>query len=193
MHLVGAGVQDLGLFGVLPIKEAKPSIPNDNIVTFYKTTEGAEPGYYKVQIQGGISVELTATTRAGVHKYTFPQDGHRTIYLMAGYILERNKEHHAQCIFSSNNTFEASIVTRGSFGDRVGGLRTYIYAEWKDEVVSKGVWNDSFLSSGASASGNNTGGYLVVKNNFTLYVGISYVSVANAKQNLYQETFLKPF
>ena len=52
--------------------------------------------------------------------------------------------------------------------------------------MSKGVWNDSSLSAGTTASGNNTGAYLVVQNNLTLYVGLSYVSAANAKQNLYQ-------
>ena len=34
MHLVGAGVQDLGIFGVLPIKETKPSVPKDRLISF---------------------------------------------------------------------------------------------------------------------------------------------------------------
>lgn len=49
------------------------------------------------------------------------------------------------------------------------------------------------MSEGSEASGNNTGAYLVIQNNITLYVGLSYVSVENAKQNLYEETKLNPF
>jgi putative alpha-1,2-mannosidase len=38
MHLVGAGVQDMGIFGVLPTKSngKKPSIPKDPLILFYK-------------------------------------------------------------------------------------------------------------------------------------------------------------
>ena len=38
LHLVGAGVIDLGIFGVLPTKahDKKPTIPGDNKVLFFK-------------------------------------------------------------------------------------------------------------------------------------------------------------
>lgn len=49
MHLVGAGVIDMGIFGILPKKaDKKPTIPKDEKVLFYKESEFAEPGYYKV-------------------------------------------------------------------------------------------------------------------------------------------------
>jgi len=38
MHLVGAGVADLGVLGILPIKNKKISIPNDPLVVLYKST-----------------------------------------------------------------------------------------------------------------------------------------------------------
>jgi len=52
MHLVGAGVIDMGIFGILPTKgsDNKPTIPGDNKVLFYKESEFAEPGYYKVDL-----------------------------------------------------------------------------------------------------------------------------------------------
>jgi hypothetical protein len=37
MHLVGAGVIDMGIFGILPKKiDKKPTIPKDPLVIFYK-------------------------------------------------------------------------------------------------------------------------------------------------------------
>jgi hypothetical protein len=38
MHLVGAGVADLGVLGILPLKSNKVQIPNDPEVTLYKST-----------------------------------------------------------------------------------------------------------------------------------------------------------
>jgi putative alpha-1,2-mannosidase len=36
MHLVGAGVLDLGILGVLPTKDKRPKIPNDRLIWFNK-------------------------------------------------------------------------------------------------------------------------------------------------------------
>lgn len=42
MHLVGAGVLDMGIFGILPKKaDKKPTIPKDEKVLFYKESEFA--------------------------------------------------------------------------------------------------------------------------------------------------------
>ena len=41
---------------------------------FSHADEIAEPGYYSVILKDyGIRAELTATERAGIHKYTFPK------------------------------------------------------------------------------------------------------------------------
>lgn len=39
---------------------------------YNKSSERAKPGYYKVEFQSGIKAELTASTRVGFHRYTFP-------------------------------------------------------------------------------------------------------------------------
>lgn len=87
MHLVGAGVLDLGILGILPTRDKKPRIPKDRVIWFNKLEEEAEPGYYKTKIQGRIGVELTATLRAGLHRYNFT--GQTTFYVMAGYLLKK--------------------------------------------------------------------------------------------------------
>ena len=52
LHLVGAGVLDMGIFGILPMKgyDKKPTIPGDDKILFFKESEYAEPGYYKVDL-----------------------------------------------------------------------------------------------------------------------------------------------
>ena len=49
-----------------------------NVVTdrklYSKDKESASPGYYQVMLDRyNIKVELTATERSGLHKYTFPE------------------------------------------------------------------------------------------------------------------------
>ena len=41
---------------------------------YLKDSEEASPGYYKATLANGIQAELTATSRAGMHRYTFPKD-----------------------------------------------------------------------------------------------------------------------
>jgi hypothetical protein len=38
MHLVGAGVADMGILGILPIKSRKLQVPKDPSAVFYKST-----------------------------------------------------------------------------------------------------------------------------------------------------------
>lgn len=56
MHLVGAGIIDMGIFGVVPTIDHKhretPPIPSYNYtIPFSKEDEIAEPGYYSTLLQ----------------------------------------------------------------------------------------------------------------------------------------------
>ena len=71
-HLSGTGCPDLGDFLVTPgIGRVEP-LPLDH------KNEKASPGYYKVVFpEQGITAELTATERVGVHRYSFNGPGER--------------------------------------------------------------------------------------------------------------------
>ena len=61
---------------------------------FSHSDETSEAGYYKVKLQDyNILAELTATTRVGVHRYTFPKtdQAHIILDLMAGIYNYNNK------------------------------------------------------------------------------------------------------
>ena len=50
--------------------------------------EIAKPGYHKIHLDDyGITAELTATTRVGMHRYTFPQSSESTIIFDSGAFL----------------------------------------------------------------------------------------------------------
>jgi predicted alpha-1,2-mannosidase len=81
-HFSGAGHSDLGDFLVQPIsgdvklEPGEIDAPHSGYRSrFHHETEKAEPGYYSVTLDDyEVRAELTATTRVGVHRYTFPAD-----------------------------------------------------------------------------------------------------------------------
>src|ERR1700741_346527 len=81
-HFSGAGHSDLGDFLVQPIagdvklEPGEIDAPGSGYRSrLHHETEKAEPGYYAVTLDDyGVRAELTATTRVGVHRYTFPAD-----------------------------------------------------------------------------------------------------------------------
>ena len=79
-HFSGSGHSDLGDVLTVPIAGDVRLDPGDGEKPlsgyrsrFSHDTERAEPGYYAVTLSDyGVHAELTATTRVGLHRYTFP-------------------------------------------------------------------------------------------------------------------------
>lgn len=83
-HFSGAGHSDLGDVLIMPAIGAASDVKLDPGSVdqpasgyrqrFSHDTERASPGYYAVTLaDSGVRAELTAGTRVGVHRYTFPQ------------------------------------------------------------------------------------------------------------------------
>lgn len=80
-HLSGTGIGDYGDILFMPVVGEKPLIagtaenPDEGYRSrFSHEKESARPGYYQVLLQDdSINVELTATLRAGLHRYTYPK------------------------------------------------------------------------------------------------------------------------
>ena len=100
MHLVGAGVIDMGIFGVQPTQSngKKPTIPKDETIKLLKYTEKAVPGYYKVTLDSNITAELTTTQRTGAHRYQFKNGGTSNINFMTGYLLDKTGKRNSSTV-----------------------------------------------------------------------------------------------
>ena len=93
-HFSGTGHSDLGDFLIMPTVGTLKLNPGtaDQAHSGYRSAfshdrETAEADYYKVKLDDyNILAELTATTRVGVHRYTFPKsdDAHIILDLMSG-------------------------------------------------------------------------------------------------------------
>lgn len=146
--------------------------------SFNKETEKASPAYYTVFLKDyGVEVEVTSTLRAGFHKYTFDDNEAHTILFDLGHANHRVDEW--QIRQKSQNTLEGF--------QRTGGDKIYFSA-----VLNEDVGELLTVSPGES------NGYAMLKLHaknkpVTLKIGLSFVSTANAKENLQQEIGEKNF
>ncbi|MBS1797795.1 MAG: GH92 family glycosyl hydrolase [Acidobacteria bacterium] len=78
-HLNGTGIPDYCDILLMP---TVGEVNFDNFKSgFSHTNETATPGYYSVRLDNGVTAELTATERVGLHRYTFPQSDKANIVL----------------------------------------------------------------------------------------------------------------
>lgn len=81
-HLSGTGRSDLMDVMLMPHTGAPKLSPEEYTSAFSHADEVASPGYYKVLLKDhGVTAELTATPRAGFHRYTFPADSAANVIL----------------------------------------------------------------------------------------------------------------
>ncbi len=93
-HLSGTGIGDLCDISMMPAVAAvdfntQPEDPKkaSYAATFQHEKESAGPGYYSVQLDNGIKVELTAARHAGVQRYTFPEGAQKFVLLDLGFAI----------------------------------------------------------------------------------------------------------
>ncbi|WP_345952514.1 GH92 family glycosyl hydrolase [Mucilaginibacter sp. PAMB04168] len=81
-HLSGTGIADYCDILFMPTT-GLPKLQNTAYKSgFKKANEEASPGYYKTILDKyKVEVELTATTRAGLHKYTYPSTNQANIII----------------------------------------------------------------------------------------------------------------
>lgn len=90
-HLSGTGVPDYADLLITPVCGAYPNVPKYRDAqgygaTFSHAQEKAEPGYYQVELLNqGITAELTATLRSGIHRYTFHSEESKYIVVDLDY------------------------------------------------------------------------------------------------------------
>ncbi|NOS71032.1 MAG: glycoside hydrolase family 92 protein [Verrucomicrobia bacterium] len=202
-RLSGTGATDGGHFLVMPAIEAvQPKLFCKGQTTrFSHSEELASPGYYAVKLpQIGTLVELTATARVGVHRYTFSEG--RTPHLMIDVMnaLGGRKSREGNLLVRPEaNEVEGSVRTFGTFAGRYGGIKVYFVARFSQPFATFNTWqNDKVFPGQKAAEGEGVGvdlGFAATNQPqvITLKVAISHVSIENARANLDTEAGTKSF
>jgi predicted alpha-1,2-mannosidase len=194
-HLSGTGIGDLGDISFMPttgpVKVFKGSIKDlqsGYTSLFSHKDEVVKPGYYKVKLKRyDIGVELTASTRVGMHKYTFPasKDAHVVIDLQEGIGWDRPMETYIKQV--DKNTICGYRFSKGWAVDQ----RIYFTAVFSKPIKTFAVYDSTANAPGAELKGIKVKGvvsFSTTKGEVVYAkVGISPVSAENAMLNIKTE------
>ncbi len=194
-HLSGTGATDLGDILVLPYAD----MANKQLNSFDKANEEASAGYYKTKLnQGQIEVELSATKRVGLHKYTFADGADRNVKFDLGHTLMNNngKSLKNKVEVVDEHTIRGRKTSTGWFqGQDHQGQDIFFYAKF-NQPIAKAMLGEQDLEptremrDGAVYSGDDLTAYLnfgTGEEPIEIRVGISPVNWQGAQKNLEAE------
>ncbi|MCL4482207.1 MAG: GH92 family glycosyl hydrolase [Bacteroidetes bacterium] len=150
--------------------------PEDYCSAYSHKNESAHPGYYQVYLERyGVNAELTSTLRCAFHKYTFRDGQSKKLIVDLSHSNERvrgweiNQE--------GENVFKGFQQT---------GEKMYFYAVVNHKIKNIESWkNDKHEISVVNFADSS--------NPLEIQIGFSFVSIANAKENLEKEMLGKSF
>ncbi len=192
-HIDGAGCNVSGDVPFMPTTEAVVSAPPASgerySATFTHNHESAEPGYYSVQLGSGIHVELTATLRSGFARIQYPKGQRQTLLVETGTDIQTVYDAQAQVVGPNE---VAGWVKGGHFCNVLSSTYiVYFVAQFSRPVSGFGAWQGNVTSGARLARGSQSGLYLEFPpasgTELLVKVGLSYVSVANARTNIAAE------
>lgn len=213
-HLSGTGIPDLGDFLIMP-SVGKPEFVSGTVqkkdkdgntfyiqdpdsgysTKFYHKDETAKAGYYSILLrEHNVKVELAATERAGILKFTFPKTDSANIMMDLAHVLQWNVKW-SNVRAESNTLVTGYHLVNGWAKER----HLYFAARYSKPyddfgIIQNGkkvIYNTARFRSRFEAANPNLQYYTSysTKENEVILVkiGISAVSSANALMNLDKE------
>lgn len=208
VNLSGVGCPDLGVILTMP---TTGDLETDHIK--YGSTysnETAKPGYYAVELdEYKVKTEVTATTRVGVSKYSFPK-GQSNILINLGLGLT-NEEGASIKIISPTEIEGMRNVGTFCYYKPEEAYPVYFVAKFSKPADDYGIWKKSRKQKGLESQwmpyngktrlykgykreviGDSIGTYFTYHfkepTQVEVKIGVSYVSIENARENLERET-----
>jgi predicted alpha-1,2-mannosidase len=213
-HLSGTGCAGAsGDIPFMPVTTAVVRSPSSDArdaiyaSDFSHAEEYASPGDYRVKLGNGVAVELVAALRSGIARFNFPQGKPASLLIRAS-DSEVGSGDAAVAIDRKTQTVNGS-VTSGNFcgylskADRRSYYTLYFSAQFDQAFATTGTWHDTSVHQGGTSAhggtsygakgfppaGQGSGAWVgfAPGSAVTVRVGISYVSLANARANLRAE------
>lgn len=181
-HLSGTGIGDLFDVTIMPVvgevtySRGDGIDPASGMWSFAdRSKEVARPGYYSVPVvRYGVLAEMSATSRVGYHRYTFPKSDEAALVidLKNGGCWDSVTESHMEVV--GDNRIEGYRYSSGWANDQ----KVYFVAEFSKPFESFEVKNTHY---GRAAFATSAGEQILLK------VAISPVSVEGARANMVAE------
>ena len=168
-HLSGTGVGDLGDVVFLPVVDA-----GQEEIVFHHSNESVRPGYYALKLERpNVWVELTATRRAGFHRYTFGADMAKAQLVLD---LHQGIGYDKPADYALDRITDTTISGHRHSTGWAKNQKVFFSAEFSQTVSVEPLDSGRWLLTAADVSQP-----LMIK------VGMSAVSVDNAAENLHKE------
>ena len=171
-HFSGAGIHIGGELPMMPTTGAVTSHdPADFASPYSHADEIAEPGYYATTLtRWHTRVELTATTRTAVERFTFPATDQANLLFDVGRDNDSAQQPSEVRIHGDNRTVSGKVTVPDSHG-----VTMWFTARFDRAFTSSGTWQDA----GGWVTFDTTKDPVV-----GVRVGLSYVDAAGATANL---------
>ena len=173
VHLNGPGVKKGGDIPFMPTLGPASQDPLTYGSTFSHVRERAEAGYYRVGLDNGVRVELTASTRAAAQRYTFPPSPAARVIMDT----PRSVEGNAQATWRVTGPGEIT-------GSRRGRYPVFFVARFSRPFTSA----EPLPGGGGSVTFDTT-----VAPRVTMRAGVSFVDEEGARRNLEAEAAGRSF
>lgn len=213
-HLSGAGCALYGDFPFLPTTaplDSSPAAPGGGLdgrfqPGFSHAAEQGRPGFYSVRLNpadgGAIGVALTAATRGGVARFSFPASPHASVLVNAGGSAQPDDL--AAVEVDPSRREISGTASSGLFCGQRPRYRVYFAAVFDRPFAAFGTWKEDRLEAEGTAAEDlafppqnprstaQAGAYASFDTSRNRVVGVrlgvSFVSVAGARANLARET-----
>ena len=195
-HLSGTGIGDYGDILFMPVVGEKPLIagtaenPDEGYrPRFSHEQESARPGYYQVLLQDdSINVELTATLRAGLHRYTYPKTSDARLIVDMEPTIHGHQHPVTQIRVVNDSTIAGMKYTVGWAKRHY----VYFYAVFSNPFDYKLYSGTEYQSDSTSVTGNTAKAVMSFRNlpadgRVLAKVGISSVDEEGARLNVEAE------
>ncbi|MCF8228246.1 MAG: GH92 family glycosyl hydrolase [Bacteroidales bacterium] len=195
-HLSGTGVGDYGDIRFMPTTGRLQLDPGteSNPASGYRSRfsheqESASPGFYSVKLLDyDIDVNLTVSKRVGFHQYNFPKTDTANVIIDLFEGVTSDEIEFLEVEFVNDHAVQGIRKTDGWADDQ----RVFFYAEFSEPFDDFGVKkNNTFRKTRDKVYGDKIKAFVRyyhdVPDKLMVKVGVSFVDVKGAKQNLETE------
>ncbi len=191
-HLSGTGIGDYGDILLMPqtgtpyTQQGSEDLSEKGYRSaFSHDNEQASPGYYSVVMDNGIKAELTATTRVGMHRYSFPKGEEQSVIVDLGHSLQNHGRENLFIEVLSDTEIRGGRVTKGWAKNQP----IFFYAKFNRSFKVEGYAGTPLKAADSNViSGKNAKAILkfddATSDQIIAAVSISAVDAEGAKKNL---------
>ena len=193
-HLSGTGIGDLADIVFLPSMNKFSEVIDDEFISmaisnrsvFDHANEEAAPGFYSVELDNGVKVELTTTERAGIQKYEALSSGRMYVMVDLGFAINWDKP--VDCLLDySNGILSGKRISAGWAKKQY----QYFASRFSEEPVEISCFVDGLSQDTKSVEGANIAMVLTFNvdegDEILIKTGLSAVDSRGALANLDRE------